>query len=132
MTKELRLEIEPPAKGSATVRLTAPGAVLGLVAGVPDQVVAWNTEPAEYEFRFATAAGRTRLEIRQFPNARRQSGLSSDPVAVVEGNAVDIARALWGGLRRLQAAVPPEEFAAAWRHPFPAATVRRLSEHLRE
>ncbi|HJZ89852.1 MAG TPA: hypothetical protein VKE40_03200 [Gemmataceae bacterium] len=152
MAKEMRLDIKPPADGWVTVRLTAPGAVLefaasytprdsirdlasaaaGLLAGVPDQVVVWNTEPAEYEFRFVTAAGRTRLEVRQYADIRRQSGRPSNPVLVVEGNVVAIARALWRGLRRLQGGVPGEEFAAAWRHPFPTATVRRLGECLRE
>ena len=74
MTDGLRLDIEPPLAGWAMVRLTAPGvrlefaasytpwdsinqlaqATAGLLAGLPEQVVAWNTEPVEYEFRFAT------------------------------------------------------------------------------
>lgn len=152
MAPGLRLDITPPVHGWATVRLTAAGADLefaasytprdsigdlasaaaGLVAGVPDQVVTWNTEPAEYEFRFETAAVRTRLEVRQFPDTRRQTGRPSDPVAVVEGNAVSIARALWRALRRLQGGVPAEEFAAAWGHSFPTAIVKRLGEQLRE
>lgn len=49
-----------------------------------------------------------------------------------EGDAIAAARALWRGLRRLQGTVPAEEFAAAWGHPFPAATVERLGEQLRE
>ncbi len=77
MVKGLRLDIEPPVHGWATVRLTAPGvslefaasytprdsigdlarAATGLVAGEPEQVVTWNTEPLQYEFRFMIAGG---------------------------------------------------------------------------
>jgi hypothetical protein len=146
----LRLDIEPPAHGWATVRLTAPGTALefaasytprdsigdlasaaaGLAAGVPEQVVTWNTEPAEYEFRFATAGGWTRLEVWQFPDHRRQKG-HGKVGALVEGNAAAVALALWRALRRLQGAVPPEDFAAEWGHPFPIVVVVQLGELLR-
>jgi hypothetical protein len=105
MAEGLRLDIEPPAHEWSTVRLTAPGvglefaasytprdsigdlarAAAGLAAGLPEQVVTWNTEPAEYEFHFATAGGRTRLEVRQFPDNRRQR--AGAPASVVEGEA---------------------------------------------
>jgi len=148
MAEALRLDIGPPANGWATVRLTAPAgtlefaasytprdsigelarAVAGLMAGVPELLVVWNTEPDKYEFRFETADGRTRLEVRHFPDSRRQRGRGGKVAAVVEGEAATIALALWRGLRRLQGAVPAEEFAAAWRHPFPAAVVEQLGE----
>jgi hypothetical protein len=151
MAEELRLDIEPPIHGWSTVRLTAPtaaldfvasytprdsisdlaGATAGLVAGLPEQIVTWNTEPVEYDFRFVTARGWTRLEIRQFVDHRRQRGRTGVLAAVIEGDAVAVARALWCGLGRLQGAVSAEEFAAAWRHPFPAAVVERLGEQLR-
>jgi hypothetical protein len=151
MAKGLRLDIKPPTAGWAVVRLTTSDAVLefvasytprdsignlasaaaGLVTGVADQVVVWNTEPDEYEFRFATATGRTRLEVQKFLDYRRQRGHVRDPVAVVEGNALAIAREIWRGLTRLQGEVSAEEFAAAWRHQFPAATVQLLGEALR-
>jgi hypothetical protein len=149
MAEPLRLDIERPVHGWATVRLTAPDATLqfaasytprdsisdvasaatGLAAGVPVHVVIWNTEPAEYEFRFATDGDWTRLEVWQFPDHRRQraGGLAT----LVEGDAVTVARALWRGLRRLQGAMSAEDFAACWRHPFPAAAVERLGEQLR-
>lgn len=149
MAEGLRLDIEPPVHGCVTVRLTAAHATVQfaasytprdsisdvastateLAAGVPEQVVIWNTEPAEYEFRFATDGGWTRLEVWQFPDHRRQrtGGLAT----VVEGDAVTVARALWRGLRRLQGAMSAEDFAAGWRHPFPAAAVERLGEQLR-
>jgi hypothetical protein len=151
MAEGLRLDIEAPAHGWATVRLTAPGVALEFIAsytpgdsisdlaraaaqslaGVPEQTVAWNTEPAEYEFRFMTAAGRTRLEVYEFPDARRLRRGVEAPTGVVEGDAPAIAGAVWRGLRRLQGSVSADEFAAAWGHPFPAATVERLGEGLR-
>lgn len=152
MVEGLRLDIELRSRGWATVRLTAPEVALeftasytprdsisdlaraaaGLVVGVPEQVVTWNTEPVEYEWRFATAGGRTRLEDRQFPNYRRQRGRLGDLEAVVEGDTVVLARTLWRGLRRLQSMVAAGEFALLWGHPFPAATVERLGERVRE
>jgi hypothetical protein len=150
MMNKLRLDIEPPVHGWATVRLSAPGvavefaasftpwdsigdlarAAAGLVAGVPEQVVAWNTEPVEYEFRFVTTSGRTRLEVHEFPDHRRHWRRTEIPLTVVEGTPVAIARPLWRGLRRLQGAVSAEEFTAGWRHPFPAAAVERLGVEL--
>jgi hypothetical protein len=151
MAERLRLSIEAPAHGWAAVRLTAPGVALNFtasytprdsisdlaraaaltLAGVPEQVVAWNTEPVEYEFRFMTAAGRTRLEVYAFPDARRLRRGVEAPAAVVEGDAPAIARAVWRALRRLQGSMPADEFAAAWGHPFPAHTVGPLGEALR-
>jgi hypothetical protein len=147
----LRLDLTPPAHGWATVRLTAPdaglefvasytprdsigdlaSAAIGLVAGIPEQVVTWNTEPAEYEFRLITTGGRGRLEVREFSDHQRQRSCTPVPTIVVEDDAVAIARVLWRGLRRLQGMIAAEEFAAGWGHPFPAAAVERLGERLR-
>jgi len=151
MAEGLRLDIDAPARGWAAVRFTAPGVALEFtasytprdsisdlaraaaqaLAGVPEQVVAWNTEPAEYEFRFVTSAGRTRLDVYLFPDARRLRRGVEAPTAVVEGEAPAITRAVWRALRRLQGSMQADEFAAAWGHPFPAATVERLGEGLR-
>jgi hypothetical protein len=98
---------------------------------VSEQVVAWNTEPAEYEFRFVTSAGRTRLEVYLFPDAGRLGRGVEAPTAVVEGEAPAIVRAVWRALRRLQGSMPSDEFAGAWGHPFPATTVERLGKCLR-
>lgn len=151
MVDRMQLDIESPLNGWATVRLTATGvslvfaasytpwdsidqlarAAAGLLAGLPEQVVTWNTEPTEYEFRFAVADGRTLLEVYQYPNARRQLRDVADSVAVIEGDTVGIARAVWRGLRRLQGSVSPEAFAGAWGHRFPADTVERVGTQLR-
>ncbi|HTU92070.1 MAG TPA: hypothetical protein VMF69_18445 [Gemmataceae bacterium] len=150
MVDKLRLDIESPLAGWAMVRLTAPGvrlefdasytpwdsigelaqAIAGLLAGLPEQVVAWNTEPVEYEFRFTTQGVQARLEVYQYPDTRRRRRTEA-PVAVVEGDTISIARAIWRGLRRLQGAVSAEAFAAAWEHPFPASTVERIGEQFR-
>jgi len=102
----------------------------GLLAGLPEQVVTWNTEPVEYEFRFAVKGGRTLLEIHRYSDFRRQGRRPEIPVAVIEDDSLSIARAIWRGLRRLQGAVTTEEFAGAWGHPFPASTVERIGDQL--
>jgi hypothetical protein len=146
----MRLDIELTLLGWARIRLTAPGVNLeftasytpwdsigelarvtaGLLAGLSEQVVAWNTEPMEYEFRFAAKSGRTRLEVHHYPDSRRRWRLAEVPVAVLEGDTIGIARAIWRGLRRLQGTVSAEEFAQAWGHPFPVSTVERIGEQL--
>ena len=153
MASGLRLDIEPLAHhGWATVRLTAPAvavefvasytphdsitdlarAAAELAAGSPEEVVAWNTEPTEYDFRFTTAGGVTRVQVREFPDHRRGRGCSGAPVAEVAGETAAVARALWKGLRRLQGAtVTAEAFAAWWGHPFPAGPVGRLGDLVR-
>ena len=88
MASGLRLDIESPKHGWTDVRLTAPGvelaftasytprdsisdlahAAMGVIAGVPDQVVTWNGEPTEYDFQFVTEGRRTRLEVYEFPD----------------------------------------------------------------
>lgn len=147
---KMRLDIEPPMNGWTKIRLTAPGvhleftasytprdsideltrAAAGLLVGLPEQVVTWNTEPAEYEFRFAAKGGRTSLEIHRYSDLQRRGRRAEIPVAVIEDDSLSIARAIWRGLRRLQGAASAEVFAAAWRHPFPASAVERISEQL--
>jgi hypothetical protein len=147
----MRLDIEPPVHGWATIRLTAEGVYLEFVAsyvpydsigdlaraavdlltGLPEQVVSWNTEPMEYDFQFVTAGGRTCLKVHQYPDSRRRRQRAEVPVATVEGDTTSLARAIWRGLRRLQGAVPAEAFAAAWRSPFPSEAVERIGDLLR-
>lgn len=150
MAGGMRLDIEPPRVGWAMVRLTAPGvrlefaasytpwdsigalahATAGLLAGLPEQVVNWNTEPREYEFRFTTAEQRTRLEVCQYPDTRRRR-TAKVPVVAIEGDALGIATAVWRGLRRLQGAQSAEAFAEAWGHPYPSEIVERMGQRLR-
>src|SRR5262245_57836783 len=125
MASGLRLDIEPPVHGWTTVRLTAPSVALEFVAsytpcdsitdlaraaealatGSLEQVVEWNTEPTEYQYRFATAEGMTRLQVSVFPDHRRGRGCSGTPVAEIVGDTVAVTRAVWRGLRRLEGAV---------------------------
>ena len=90
--KGMRLDIEPPIHGGAKIWLKAEGvdlqfvtsyvpydsigdlarAIVDMLTGLPEQVVTWSLEPAEYDFRFATADGRTRLQVYQYPDFRRR------------------------------------------------------------
>lgn len=149
--KGMRWNIEPPVHGWATIRLTAEGvnlefvtshvpydsigdlarATVDMLTGLPEQVVTWSLEPVEYDFRFATADGRTHLQVYQYPDERRRWRRREVPVATVEDDTVSIALAIWRGLRRLQGAVTAEEFAEAWRSPFPSKAVERIGELIR-
>jgi hypothetical protein len=150
MSQEIRLDIEPPADGWTRVGLAAPGVALefaasltprdsigelaraaaDLLGGGAEQVVTWCSEPVEYEFRFLTDGGVTRLEVHEFPNHRRRWRRREVPVAVVAAERGAIARAIWRALRRLQGAVTGEAFAAAWRRPFPVEIVERVGQQL--
>jgi hypothetical protein len=145
MADRIRLDIEPPINGWAKVRLTGPEVLVefvasytpsdsigelaraakSLLAGLPEQVVVWNTEPIEYEFRFVMTGGRTSLEVWQFPDGRTRR-CPAAPIGVVEGATIDVVRAVWRGLRRLQGAISSAPFEAAWGHPFPAETVEQV------
>ena len=152
MASRLRMDVEAPAHGWTTIRLTVPGVQLeftasytprdsigdlaraasGLLAGLPDSVVIWNTEPVEYEFRFVVVGTRTRLEVHEFPDFRCEGRDVVRPLVAVEEDTSTVARALWRGLRWLQGAMPEEDFAASWRHSFPRDVVERLGDQLRE
>ena len=151
MSDGLRVDIEPPQNGWTTVRLTVADvglefiasytprdsigdlaqAAAGLLDGVPEQVVVWNTEPEEYEFQFSAVGGRTHLKVRRYPDHRRRGRRIEALGASVDDDTIRIVRAIWRGLRRLCGAVTAEEFVASWGHPFPIATVERIGEQLR-
>jgi hypothetical protein len=148
---DIELDIESSLNGWATVRLTVAEVCLefiasytprdsigelaqaaaGLLAGVPEQIVVWNTEPEEYEVQFSATGGRTQLKVRRYPDYRRRGRHIEALVASVDDDTIRIVRAIWRGLRRLCGAVTAEEFVASWGHPFPAATVERIGDQLR-
>jgi hypothetical protein len=144
MTNPLRLDLDRPAHGWTTVRLTLPdghlewaasytpvdslsglvGALADLVAGGQDQRVGFNAEPDWHELRLRTTNGLTCVAVWYFSPGQQAGvlrGTTTAPTTVV-------VRALWRGVRRLQAALSAVEFAAAWRHPFPTQRVAHLAE----
>lgn len=144
MSHRPRLDVAFPEHGWVTIRLTAgdvdltfhassvpddPLAMLAeagnrLAAGDTEVVVTWNAEPVEFELRFAVAGGRCLLEVRE----ASQSGRA---IAAVEAAPEAFARAIWESLRRLQGRAGAKSFEAAWRRPFPEASVARLGKRLR-
>ena len=147
MKAPLRIDIEVCRHGWATVTLSADievrfiasytprdsisllaHAACALVNGLDEVKVPWNTEPVEYEFRFAAANGRARLEVHECPDHRRRSSRSKEPIAAAEGDTTEVCRAIWRGLRRLRGALPEMEYEAAWGHPFPTLPTQRLTD----
>jgi hypothetical protein len=143
LTGRLRLHIDPPEGGWTTVRLAAPGVALRIEASaVPSDSLAdlasaanrlmagevltrvvWRSEPGEHEFRFLNEGGLGRLEVRE--------GSSGGPPIVFFKAPVDsLAREVWRAFRRLGAGSSAAEFQAAWGHPFPIDSVRRLGDRL--
>jgi hypothetical protein len=146
----LRLDISLPEHGWATISLKIRDVELAfpasytpcdsigdlaraagaLVTAGSEQVVTWKSEPVEYEFRFMIAGDRTRLEVRSFAD-RRRTMPGPQPIMAFDGEATAIASVIWRSLRRLEGAIAHDDFAAAWGHPFPHATVERLGQELR-
>ena len=123
---ETRLEFSASYIPSDSVRDLAE-AVSGLLRGVKDQTVSWNTEPIRYEFRFTTTGQHIRLEVYQFADHRQSGGVAV--AAVVEETRV-LCLALWRTLRRLQGQLSEAAYATAWQHPFPSEVVRRITSQL--
>ena len=139
MASPLRLDIDPPAHGWTVIRLTAPGvdltfdasaiprdsigdlaaAVRLIAAGGGSPHVVWNSEPVEHEFRFRVIGDRVRLDVFRFPDMRRPGPSGADPIASIEGDRMDVARALWRGLRRLHGGVRAGAYEQAWGHRYP-------------
>jgi len=148
MNNKLRLEIDPPEHGWAVVRLNAPGVSLelnasytprdsitdlagaasALQAGLPAEIVSWNTEPIEFDFEFERSGDQIRLEIRKYrDHSRSRRSKGGELVAVVESDVETVVNAIWRGLRRLQGHMTGSDFATAWGHDFPTSSVDGMS-----
>jgi hypothetical protein len=105
-------------------------AALALVLkGGPEAVVSWNEEPAEYEFRFQGRGGEVRLDVVRHAGHGR-TGRGGHPVLAVEGGRLEVCRPFWRALRRLEGLIPPDEYEAAWGHPFPHEKVSEVGQLL--
>ncbi len=155
MHSPIQVEIAAPQHGWATVTLsfadaevTFPAsytpydsigllasAIVQVVDGVSEVKVPFNTEPDQYDLRFSTDAGSTRIELLSFPFGRRRSPagdkMAGECVAAFTGDTHTACRPFWMALRSLQGAVPLDAYERDWRHSFPAAEVARLTEHFR-
>jgi hypothetical protein len=101
-------------------------ALIVLLAAEGSAIVAWDTEPTEYEFRFAASGDAARFEIVEFADSRRLQGQGST-VFVMDGSRREVVLPFWRALRTLQS---DAGFEQGWGSPFPSRDVRLLGEQL--
>jgi hypothetical protein len=145
-SRDLEVSFEPPSSGWLTIRLSTPQATLvqsfshiyptleqlcaalcEVGTGVPARSVALLLEPAELEIRIEpTSTGESMLAIRLFEGRGRHAVV--DSVFTYIGLTRDLVTRFWRALRRLQASLTAEEFAAAWHAPFPEREMAGLTK----
>jgi hypothetical protein len=106
-------------------------AMFRLAAGSPDAVVSFNEEPMEYDLRFQERDNRIDVTLTIYPDHRRSKDIGRD-VLRAEASRAEVCLSFWRALRRLQTALSEEGFAEAWGYPFPARTVDRLTQLIRD
>lgn len=148
MTDDLEISFSPPSAGWINISLHAAAGKLvesfsyvrpsladlcaslcDLGGGRPARPVVLDLEPDELELRFEPAtADRTTLRVLGFRDQRR--GPTADPTTILvhEADTRALVTKFWRALRRLETALPEDEFVRAWRKPFPTAELKALGE----
>jgi hypothetical protein len=147
MPDRFRVRFELPARGSLPVTLTANGDSLSFLAShtpydslsdlvtalisivLTDSVdisVRWNTEPVEYEFRFATEGSDISLRVIQWPDWTRVRE-NSQSALTVRGSQMEIVLPFWRGLRHLESQASSRW---EWQYLFPERDMRKLDKHI--
>ena len=84
-------------------------------------------EPAEVDATVRPMPeGRCRVSFVRFPDHRRTLE-PGEPLVEFDGTPKEVVLPFWRALRRLQAALPPEQFTARWREPFPESAMAALT-----
>lgn len=146
MTDELAIAFSPPSAGWINITLQSSAGKLvesfsyvrpsltelcaslcDLGEGRPARPVVLDLEPDELELRFEpAAAGRTTLRVLGFRDQRRGPAADPSTILVHEADTRALVTAFWRALRRLETALPEDEFVRAWRKPFPTAEMKVL------
>jgi hypothetical protein len=149
MSEEFRVSFESPQCGWMSVSLEARGArlvtsvahapydslvelmnaLVSLLEGREREVVRWNREPEELDFRFDARDGEVGLEVLRYADHRRAS---ASIVFAVRAAKEELCGAFWRELRGLRRRCETDEFEQNWRRPFPEAELRRLTETFRD
>ena len=147
MPDRFHVRFEHPAVGSLPVTLTANDDSLSFIAShtpsdplsdlvtalitivltnTVDISVRWNTEPVEYEFRFATDASEIILTVIQWTDSTRPRE-NSQSAFTVRGLRMEIVLPFWRALRQLESQASTRW---EWQHPFPDRDMRKLDKHI--
>jgi hypothetical protein len=141
------VRFEHPAVGSLPITLTANDDTFSFIAShtpydslsdlitalttivltnTVDISVRCNTEPIEYEFRFATDASDIILTVIQWSDSTRPRE-NRQSVFTVRGSRMEIVLPFWRALRQLESQATTRW---EWQHPFPAHDMRKLAKHI--
>jgi hypothetical protein len=147
MPDHFRVRFAHPAAGWLPVTLTANDHALSFVAShtpynslsdltialisvvltdTLDTSVRWNTEPIEYEFRFASDARDMTLSVIQWPDSTRARE-NNQNVFRARGSRVEMVLPFWRALRQLESHGTQ---VWEWQHPFPTSDMRKLDHYI--
>lgn len=90
-----------------------------------EQILHWNRDPEEFDFRFVGSAGKLTLEIFEYPTGNRETD-GRELVFKHSADAHQIGAAFLETFRQLYADRETDEFEFNWRQPFPIAEFREL------
>ena len=101
-------------------------ALITLLAAEGLTIAKWNTEPAEYEFRFSPSEDAARLEVVEFADTRRVQAQGTT-VFAIDASRREVVLPFWRALSALQT---DAGFEQGWGTPFPSRDMRLLSKQL--
>lgn len=104
-------------------------ALCDFVNEAPPRPVVFLLEPEELELRILSRDGQHELRVTRFPDRLRTSGST---LLEFKTTRQELTLVLWRALRRLETALPGEDFAARFRDAFPALEMTSLTELIRE
>jgi hypothetical protein len=94
-----------------------------------EQLLKWNRDPEEFDFRFVRDGERLTIEIYQYPTDERVAG-EKDLVFSHTGNIDDIRAAFAETFEQLYADRDTDEFEFNWRQPFPFKEYDKFKQSL--
>jgi hypothetical protein len=92
--------------------------------------VKWNSEPEEYDFRFAALAGYVSLDVIYYVDHRRLSVIGG-VVFSFRGSKLEVCLLFWEELRGLRSRTVQDEFDRQWRREFPERELNELTKRIR-
>jgi hypothetical protein len=150
MNQKLRVSLESPQHGFMSLRLSsgkdsfvavvshAPydslsdliDALCKVVASDGEEIIKWNSEPEEYDFKLTARDDSIKLDIIRYPDHRRLDAASST-VFSFRGSKLDACLPFWKELRGLRRRIAQDEFDRQWRREFPEREMQELTKRIR-
>jgi hypothetical protein len=150
MNQKLRVSLESPQHGFMSLRLSSGKdsfvavvshepydsltdlieALCKVLTGDGEEIVKWNSEPEEYDFKLAARDDSVNLDIIRYPDHHRLDAVSST-VFSFHGSKLDACLPFWKELRGLRRRIAQDEFDRQWRREFPEREMQELTKRIR-